>query len=578
MTHNVLGTADPSFELPPEERWAASVHGKSRPHSTWLREGLAEGLVLLAMYGEQAGANSPGRPEDWVRETVATLLRDASGIRWASLQGILPLLAEASPEAVLDATEAGLEGDPPPLLFLFEEEGDPAFGRCNHSGLLWALENMAWNPAFLTRVGTILAALARLDPGGRWANRPAGSLKDIFLSWLRHTAADVDQRLAAIEYLVRRESEIGWQLMMDLLPNGHGASSGTHEPRWRDWAQDVDKSVTIGERNRYLLAIADCVFSHLNDSGRRRADLLDHLTSLPKEWGQTVIDSLDAFSRECTADGERVVLRSGLREFLHRHSGFPDADWSVQADVSNRLVTIYDRLEPTDPLTRFAWLFNDGWPRLPDGRERSYDESQEQVAAARRAAVREIFEAGGVELVLDLARLVSYPHVVGLHAAEVLTGDDVDSYVYRHGLGNDESRVSSFARAFVSNRGELSPPGGLEGMLARARAEKWQDAQLVDLCLGLPATLETWRQVAALGSNVDRGYWARASLWSVEESVDALLMAVGKLIEAERPSAAFSLVEFSEDAKALPFEALAGTLQNLLTSSDDEEEHQNPVA
>ncbi len=42
-----LGERDPQFELPPEERHAASMHGKTMSHSHRLRNGLAETLALL---------------------------------------------------------------------------------------------------------------------------------------------------------------------------------------------------------------------------------------------------------------------------------------------------------------------------------------------------------------------------------------------------------------------------------------------------------------------------------------------------------------------------------------------------
>ena len=46
---SVLTERDPSFELPVEDRYAASIHGKVLRHSPALRKGLAEGLATARL-------------------------------------------------------------------------------------------------------------------------------------------------------------------------------------------------------------------------------------------------------------------------------------------------------------------------------------------------------------------------------------------------------------------------------------------------------------------------------------------------------------------------------------------------
>ncbi|MBK7846256.1 MAG: hypothetical protein IPJ73_02190 [Zoogloea sp.] len=51
IAKSVLGEDDPTLDLPESERWAATIHGKSREFSSSLREGISETLVLLAVHG-----------------------------------------------------------------------------------------------------------------------------------------------------------------------------------------------------------------------------------------------------------------------------------------------------------------------------------------------------------------------------------------------------------------------------------------------------------------------------------------------------------------------------------------------
>ena len=47
----VLSEQDPALELPEDQRWAANLYGKSRDHSSALRKGICDTLVLLAVHG-----------------------------------------------------------------------------------------------------------------------------------------------------------------------------------------------------------------------------------------------------------------------------------------------------------------------------------------------------------------------------------------------------------------------------------------------------------------------------------------------------------------------------------------------
>src|SRR5690606_7691027 len=96
---------------------------------------------------------------------VAHALLEPKGFEhWATLDSYLPLIAEASPSTFLDAFEATLEVQPSPIIELFAQESTGITGRTYLTGLLWALETLAWDARLLPRVTIILGALAKIDP------------------------------------------------------------------------------------------------------------------------------------------------------------------------------------------------------------------------------------------------------------------------------------------------------------------------------------------------------------------------------------------------------------------------------
>ena len=202
--------------MPKEERFAASIHGKQLQHSEILREGLAETLALVGSRPEALSSCSHDKAESVAVLTVRGLLENATWDRWAGLDRLLPLLAESSPNEFLDAVESGLEDlNETPFHQVFAQESSGGFGGSNYiSGLLWALETLAWHPDFLTRVIVILGDLTSIDPGGNWANRPANSFVNILLPWHVQTCASMEKRKVAVETLLHEQPEVAWKLLL----------------------------------------------------------------------------------------------------------------------------------------------------------------------------------------------------------------------------------------------------------------------------------------------------------------------------------------------------------------------------
>ena len=228
----VLGSVHPEFELPPEQRWMAGALGYSPKYSGLLRGGVAKSLAIMgARGGKVPTATSSARRAS--ERVVGNLLKNANEDwrLWASLSGVLWLLAEAAPDCFLDAVEADLKQPEPVLASLVRSTGDPMFGSAYHSGLLRALEVLAWSPDHLVRVVLVLARLDGIDPEselrpddnmrGRVAHRPLSVLRELFRSWSPQTSATLDDRLAVLNRLRRSHGDVAWHVMQSMLPEIH---------------------------------------------------------------------------------------------------------------------------------------------------------------------------------------------------------------------------------------------------------------------------------------------------------------------------------------------------------------------
>ena len=148
----------------------AAVVGEPRTYSPRLRAGIADTAAFLGGYVADQRLNDGATGEQHAQRVVRAVTEhanaDPTGRAWQSLADVLPLLAEAAPDAFLDAVDVGLGGDPPLLRSLFlDAELGPTFGTSSpHIRLVWALEALAWSSAHMSRAAGALARLAEIDP------------------------------------------------------------------------------------------------------------------------------------------------------------------------------------------------------------------------------------------------------------------------------------------------------------------------------------------------------------------------------------------------------------------------------
>lgn len=537
---DVLGAADPRYDLPPERRWFAGLLGQAPRHSGLLQEGLADTLAIAGARGD-AVQGSPGEPaRGHAARVVRRLLEQANADWrvWASLSPQLPLLAEAAPDNFLSAVEEGLTGDEPVLMSLFRDQGDPLFSHSPHVGLLWALETLMWSPDHLARAAILMAKLARLDPGGRLSNRPQESLKRVFLPWFPQTRASLGQRLKVLDTLRAREPEVAWRLLRQLLPEHNAVSTSTHTPRWRDWGPDSRDGVAPMECLEAAREVLSRMLSDAGASGARWADLVGAISALPGSIRETVFDRLQGLDLTEWQDQERGLVWAELRQLISHQRSFPDGPIAMPREQVARLADVYERFRPAASADAVTWLFKDR-PELPDGYDADWRTHAETLARARLDAVRTIYARSGGSGVLELAGRVERPVELGASLGRSELAEAEEDALLREHLASSNPPMARFARGFafgrVATRGGSWSAGKLHGV-----ALSWTPAQWAELLVCMPVSRDTWAIAETLGPETESLYWRIIGPFGIDLADVAL--AARKLLDHGRPCAAVGLL------------------------------------
>ncbi|MDQ1438206.1 MAG: hypothetical protein QOK43_1835 [Acidimicrobiaceae bacterium] len=536
----VLSEVDPRLELPAAERWRASLDDGGLDYSNQARQGVATGMAVLGAFGESLVAGTGRSGEEWAGAVVFRVLREANkdgtGRRWASVSELLPLMAEAAPRVFLEAVREGLAGPQPVLATMFQDRGEEGalHSSSPHTGLLWALENLAWPPQHFAESVRLLAMLADMDPGGRLSNRPQASIERIMCSWHPDTAVDAQGRLDAIDLILSRSPDIGWRLMLSLLPDRIGSTHfPTHEPQYRDW-KPARQPVLVAEFWQFIAEVVDRMLNTVDMHVGRWRELLEAHNDLPPEMRARVRSRLaDVDWQGVSLQGRTALWESG-RDLVAKHREYADAQWSLPEAELDEIEAAFSRLAPADPAAAHRWLFSSGWVTLGDFKRRDDHRAYEEELARRRAdAVREISDNGGLAAVLDFAASLEHPQFVGISLADASDSDLMDELLPR--MEDAADAIRETANAYVWR---LCRTRGLDWVSAlidkRGGLTPRQTALLINFADDFERGTALARQ---LGTEVETEYWQAFSYIGLGDfphvvSVAHSLIGVGRLASA----------------------------------------------
>jgi hypothetical protein len=528
----VLGEHDPKFDLPPGEHYMARINGKSLSHSDAIREGLAETQALLGSRPNYLTSCTGGRPEGIAAAVVRALLEDATWIRWASLNSYLSLLAEASPNEFLSSIEDALViPAESPFCKVFAQEGSGGIVGQNYMvGLLWSLEMLAWHPDYLVRVSTILGELASIDPGGSWSNRPANSLKDILLPWHPQTIAPFSLRLVAVKNLLEHVPQIGWNVLLNLLPQMNDMTSGSNKPRWRAFIpHDWKEGVTHGEYWEQISGYAELATEAASQDIAKLAELIDRLPDLPTPAQNKVLDHLESALVLSLDETTRQPLWESLIDLAAKHRKFSDAQWAMPIDVVAKVEKVAEKLAPKSLLLLYRRLFSERDFDLYEEKG-SYEDQSNQLEIRRQEAIQAILREYSLRGVLEFVQQVDSPRKVGF-VLGALKYESSDSILLPQYLITPDKKLLQFVSSFVWERFKNTGWSWADPMLR----SNWDIQQKTVFLTMLPFAREAWLRVDEVLQSDREKYWksVMSNPWRLSEV--ELVEAARQLLSFGRP-------------------------------------------
>ena len=574
-TEYVLSEADPALELPEADRWAAAVYGKTRNHSAALRRGICETLVILSVYGNTLFQTRLGIDlEERVARLIRRLLTPLTLEKFLSHNQDLPHYAEAAPDEFLKIIEEDLQQLPHknPIVFGLLKPVDSAsiWASPSRTGLLWALESLAWNPRNIPRVSAILAQLSRSKIDDNWVNKPEASLQAIFRSWMPQTATSLEQRIKALEALAKRYPDVGWQICIEQVNPESRTGHRSYKPHWRSDASGAGQVVTRRERYEFTRRSLDMMIEWSPHDERTLGDLVECIQqNLPEEDQGKIWDLIEKWSAKA-GETAKASLRERIRRFAlserSRHR-------KLEKATRDRARETYERLLPHDPVIRHGWLFADQWVQesIDEIQDAAFDHQkrEDRIDKLRRGAMAEIWAERRFDGIWELIAASNDPGLVGRYAALYINGvDEGAEFVRRCLLPSENLRIKAewCLRGFLAAIGD---DARIE--LLQAVATTLPTKEIGRFFAFAPFRESTWKLLDSFDDSIRTQYWKEATPFRGPFETSELTNVIDHLLEVRRPRAAFQAVQM--DVENVETSRLKRLLRDVATVGNEPEGH-----
>lgn len=560
----VLSESDPALELPENDRWAAALHGKKRDHSGALREGVCETLVILSVHGNNLFQSRLGIDvEARVAVLIRKLLTPLTLEKLLSHNQDLPRYAEAAPDEFLKIVEEDLRRNDPVVFGLLKPVDSSSFGASpSRTGLLWALECLAWKPQNLPRVSAILAQLSRPKIDDNWTNKPNASLQSIFRSWMPQTAASVEQRVKAVEMLIRRFPDVGWEICIEQIKPGSRIGHYSYRPRWRSDASGAGQVVMRKEMYEFDRKALDLLIAWRSHDERALGDLVESLQGMAEDDQTKIWNLIDVWSQKA-GEAAKAALRERIRRFAFTRRS---RRRKIGEATRDRAREAYNSLRPHDPVIRHGWLFADHWVQesADEIEEEGFDREKrhERIDRLRREALIEIWTERNFEGVKELLTGSGAADTVGRYVASCVTGTKPQVDFIRRCLsldGDFRSKAEWCLHGFL-----LAIRDDSLSEVLQAAAEGLPAEELRRLFVCAPFQASSWQLLERYGEEIRDGYWKDVfPSWWRQHTPAELTELIDRLLEAQRPRAAFHAVHM--DFKEIETSRLKRLLREVAT-------------
>ena len=533
----VFNEEDPKYELEKADRMFANVQGKRLNYSDELRRGLAISLALIGNYNDLLLNCSQDKREHFVADVMADVFSNISWQQIATLDTVLPFFAEADPDTFLLKVEK-LADNKKVIKDLIADEGDIFQGGFHWSGLLDALEVLAWEPKYFAKVVDVLAKLAIADCGESNIHpRPKDTLVSFFVPWFVQTTVDTDTLIANAQKLIQFFPELGWDVLIAALDTTTASFNAQPQIR-KNLAPRSDENHS--RTNEIISTIRDAYKDSMLKMASLSVDFVKKMLQRFSEFKESpffeeVLYILSSSMIANCDDELKEKIWSAVDKICIEHRRHKAANWAMPKDKITQLSEILPKIQPESIFWQKKHVFDRccwDWFETDD-----YRTEESKVINCQTEIAREIFDIHGLAGIFILANLVEIPEYLGsaVKRANILLDNAIIKDLPIESNKKFCSFINGYLKQSFKDNGEL--------WLNTFAEENWSDNKKAVFLSCLPFVACVWHFADSWMTDESK-YWTTVDIQWGEDEPD-YKFAIEKALEYNRPDLAIECLAWS---------------------------------
>ena len=323
--------------------------------------------------------------------------------------------------------------------------------------------------------------------------------------------------------------------------SGPRFGSYAYRPRWRNDASGAGQPVLPKERCKFKRKTLDLTLAWPKHNQKTLGDLIERLPGLPEKDQTLVWDLIEAWENSESDERVKAGFRERIRRFAFTRLG---RKRNLNDATKDRARVAYEKLEPRDPVVRYAWLFAQHWIEPSDGETEGanfdFDKHNERIHELRATALKTIWAERRFEGVQALLSLSNAPDTVGGYLGLSIKSVNARADFLRQWLsttGDLETKVDGCIGGFLASVDDKD-----RGAILFAVTDGMDNDRIVRLFCRAPFTQETWRLLDQYDEEIRKRYWKKVVPQWNRHSEAELIEVIDRLLEVKRPRAAFHVV------------------------------------
>lgn len=515
----ILSERNPKFDLSSDKRSMSNIYNKTLTYSNLLRKSVAETLpIITANYKEFKKCINTALNLSLlvVRET---LKKDNWEI-WASLDELLPLLAEAAPEEFLKQLDDKLKNNSDLIKKLFSENESYITTSNYSTGLYWALELIAWEPRNLIETGMLLSKLAVFD------KEAIKHIANIILPWYPQTKAPIENRIILVKNILKEYPIYGWDLLMYLMPGKISVASPSYKPVWINKIEE-ENEILQSDYWEQISKYVELAITNSKTNITKICDLIDLIDDVPKDLFDKIYIKLSSKSIINMSESRKFVIWDHLEDLITWHKRFSNPERSLPIEATKKLQTLSSDLKPKNILVFAKRYFRkDTWHLIDDRKD--YKIGEKKLYQIQLDLSKEILLLG-LEETINFAKSIEDSNLLGICLADLSISKLLEEKIMDY-LESKNLKLVEFAKGYVFKAFHLN---GFE-WVETLDLNNWTKHKKLNFLLVLPHNKKTFELVEELMGQDENEYWKDADIRIVDD-IDDLNYAIEKLLIADRP-------------------------------------------